>query len=354
MTIKSDSETLEDRKHLAKIIESYEYIYKEHWFMPEPFSYYLAHALILDGVPPDDVPSTGAFTDLFFKVFKDFKNRAGEPADPTFHIEQIPQDQFTEVLKMIFPGQSQIYVHPNTFVPIAGEWILRIADDLIPSLSPTDSEYQDDICSAPGIAFGLWSRNLPLTRSLIDGFFKIVGLFSEIAEESSILKNGSGPAEAYFSALDEKLGDQNALREFSNRGAAFKSSLEQARIAIDKGFFIEATVLCECVISRILNENIVNAGGTTKTHLQSLVDDFRSLFASSEEDEKVIQQLHFLRKRRNHAVHGFVTSQIHSGPEALEELVNQLKVTAKLGLEIAEWFIVWHGKNFQYFLMPRT
>jgi len=327
------------REVITKAVDTFVYLYNDQWFMPEPFSVYLANAMIVDGVPRDKVPNPRLIYELFFKVHAELRENLPSIAEPILVVEQIPDDQFTETMQDLFPNQTQTYLHCNSFVIVAGEWIWNIGERLVPSLSPKEEDYYRKDGEPLGIAWGRWAKDLPLTRKLIQGFFDISNAFMEVVEASALRNRGYGSAEEFLATRGGK-----PAQELINRGMAVKNALEQAKKAYELECFIESTILCECLISRILNEAIEAQGGETSAKLLYLLKEFESLYAETEDDKLVLDEMHFWRKRRNQATHNYVTRLASEGEPALDALREQTRLTAERGIEIAEWFLFWRAQ----------
>jgi len=327
------------REVVTKAVDTFVYLYNDYWFMPEPFSVYLANAMIVDGVPREKVPNPRLILDLFFEVHEELRARLPSIGEPILHVEPIPDDAFTEAMQDHFPNQTQTYLHCNSFVLVAGEWIWNIGERLVPSLSPKEEDYYRKDDEPFGIAWGRWAKDLPLTRKLIQGFFDISNDFMQAIEASVLRKRGYGSAEEFLSSQGGK-----PAQELIKRGVAVKNALEQAKKAFELECFIESTILCECLISRILNEAIEAQGGETSDKLLYLLKEFESLYAETEDDKLVLNEMHFWRKRRNQATHNYVTRLASEGEPAIDSLREQTRLTAERGIEIAEWFLLWRAQ----------
>lgn len=339
MAVSNQDEYAPLREVMQRVVGEYEYIHNECWFMMEPFCVYLVNAMLADGIPRDQLPDPLSVFQLFYSLHDEQSKIIGRTTPVIQDVVDIPDSEYTETLQDIFPNQVQTYIHCTSFTFLGGDWIWRIAEEYLPELHEKANE---DLATAefkPGIAYGRWAKDLPLTRRLIEGYFETISYFMRYGEGRAVAEKGYGNAEMLIATWDGENG-----KELINRGAAVKESIDKAQNALKKSCYIEATVLCECIISRIINEVIVSLGGKPKTKLYKLVQFFGQNIAESDEEKKVVLETDFWRERRNLAVHNYVTSQISAGPESISELDKETRMTAEKGLELAQWYVSWRGQ----------
>ncbi|WP_414430909.1 hypothetical protein ACMG4M_05840 [Alcanivorax sp. IL3] len=347
MAVSNQDEYAPLREVMERVVGEYEYIHNECWFMLEPFCVYLVNAMLADGIPRDQLPDPLSVFQLFYSLHDEQSKIIGRTTQVIQDVVDIPDSEYTETLQDIFPYQVQTYVHCTSFTFLGGDWIWRIAEEFLPSLHEKANE---DLATAefkPGIAYGRWAKDLPLTRRLIEGYFEMISHFMRYIEGRAVAEKGYGNAEMLIATW----GGENG-RELVNRGAAVNASIDKAQNAFKKGFYIECTVLCECIITRIINEIIVSVGGKPKSKLYKLVKMFGQNFAGNDEEKKVVLETDFWRARRNQAVHNYVTSQISSGPESVSELDKETRMTAEKGLELALWYVKWRGQWALKHILP--
>jgi hypothetical protein len=334
MPFKTPQDRHQFKEQLTPKISNFSSFIDADWFEIGRISNYLAWTMLADGVPLNPALSAQNIFNIFLDTHQLL--RGGPIPDPFFSVRKIRRTDITEELELIYPDHEAVFIHKSIIIPCSGLWILRVGEIIVPAVSPSKDEFSKDENKHSGIPYGMWARNLPLTKKLIESFFREIFTRIKEEEEKNIKSKGYGATELIL----EQFGGASANTLIS-RGKAVVTSISQAKNAFNQNFFIETTVLCECIISRIINEALAGSGYKAESTLMGAMEKLKESFESIENDKDMVEKMHSWRKKRNHVVHHFITSQIDNGPEALDKLNKNNKKIAEEGIELAEWFLYW-------------
>lgn len=338
------------------IDNEYEPLREDKCFFVQPFCVYLHHALIHDGMPVSAIPTPNDIYDHLFKVIhEEYSN--GQSRDPSDYFERtIPDAEWRPDLENFYPRRTQMLLSAGKFATTIPTWIWRIGTDLLSGMEVDNSLLLKEAeLGVPGVAFGAWSRELPISSRLIQRLLDVAFDLTSVVEMEMANERGFSFNEALCRSMLYGISLEKSMEELNNRAQAHRDAADRIHQAHDAGFYLEAAVLTECLISNLLHESL--------THLrQNPPEGMLNLQRAAEKsglmqrpiDAPLIDDLHRWRQARNDSVHGFITCRLTETPNSLADFKYHAHQTSSVALELIPQVFEWYHRIVLARLRPRV
>ena len=256
------------------------------------------------------------------------------------YVQRFPIKDWNPEQSHFYPEGKATLVSPAVLVKVFGEWIADIGYVLMAMPHPGEP-----------VAYYDWVKPEWVTvRAYLDRFHMQMTEWMQKGDLALQHTHGYSFFEAMHVAKTTGRPFDDVIALLRRRGEVQEDALARVQQAIDDGYFLEAVVLQECVISNCLF-NFLRGSGQSQppATFYELIKHSKKIVSGSEVRE-LLGRVNRWRKRRNEAVHGFVVSRVENLGESRAGFVDASKTTAGDGLELTEQVVAWYKSEAVQFL----
>lgn len=226
-------------------------------------------------------------------------------------------------------------VGPGDIHLLGKEWILAIGMELI-GIQLSDAERNVDY----------WANDLDLTKDFLIGFLKSLDQIIIEFNKHQVSTQGHSFTEAYIRAENSGASFEAARHVLCARTAAQEEAIGRIKNAISDGYYIEASVLAECVVTNALQEILVLNHVARESSLYKILESLTRLSSNHDDTDKdLFRRADFWRRKRNNSVHGFVESRMRDLESTQREFIKRAEETAAEGIELCRDVLDWYQRK---------
>lgn len=232
----------------------------------------------------------------------------------------------------LYPNRERTCIHIAALVLYSSDWIALIGSDI---LNIPHEQWRPEY-------FGWAKECWHFTHTFLSGFHNALYSFAKKFDLKLATEGTTSKFEALHLSRREEIDYDVASKQLEIRNKAWHAATARINKAIDDEYYLEAITLSENFISNLLF-NLLSSKSSVSTDLNfnSLIQKTKKLFTEAEEIE-LLEKLDQWRRRRNDAIHNFITSSIDDLTANTDTLNNVSVETAKLGQDLARKMLDWY------------
>jgi len=245
----------------------------------------------------------------------------------------------------VYPNKVRTFIHMGGLFSVFYVWISAIGYELMEIPRPEKTtKYYDWVDPQ-------WTH----VYEFIDGFHNGLFDFCKEFDRESISETGYSNFEALHLARERGVDYDEAASDLKQRNQAQNEAISQINAAIESGFYLEAITLQECLISNCLYNNLKAKNNLSKsTTLYELLKKITRKSAKiSLDDRMLFDSIEAWRKKRNTAIHGFISSDRIELNQSRLEFIRFSEDTAKVGVELCRDIGIWFEHESVNYLETR-
>lgn len=225
----------------------------------------------------------------------------------------------------LYPNRERTCIHIAALISYSSDWISLIGSDI---LNIPDKEWRREY-------FGWAKESWHFTHTFLSGFHNALYSFAKKMDLKWMHEGATSNFETLHLSLSENIDYDVAKRQLDIRNKAWHAAAIRIKKSIDDGYYLEAITLSENFISNLLF-NLLSSKSTANADLNfnGLIQKTKKLLTEAEEVE-LLESLDQWRKRRNDAIHNFITSSIDDLTANTNTLDHISVETAKQGQDLA-------------------
>lgn len=327
---KMSKELLIEQQNFFKFITDYEYVNKDGRLDLEAFCRYLSICFDCDGVlklSPNPRDMYLLLIELIYDVAEDEKTKK-------LWVQTQRLIDWTPKVADMYPDGYRTYIHVSALLMVMHDWIYHIGHHLM-SLPEDDNDRKYFAWVKPEWTF---------TFAFINGFHNYFFEFIKKLDKKGVEEGGYSHFEALSMSMRNNVGYDDAAKFIKSRNEAYKDALTRIEKAVESGFYLEAITLEECLISNCIHNFLVAKNEKLKqpTFRELLEFILNKPELLSEGDKNLFVQINKWRKKRNVAIHGFITVKSDMLKQSTITFENQSEETARTGAKYCEQVNSWY------------
>jgi hypothetical protein len=329
--------TQEDIQTFLNSIASYEYIRRDGCLVLEPFCIYLAESFYLDGLT-DVAPNPNDVYQLLIEIMQ---GTIGD-IETNKSIRREAVKDWDESLRNMFPDKMMTCISIKGLIHVSHTWIYEIGHSLMALPEPAkDAKY-----------FHWVDENWAVIHAFINGYHNSLHSFLKEIDKQGILQTGYSTYEALHLANTMEYSFEDATSVLKSRQSAYQAALNKIEKAIKDRYFLEAIVLVEnlisnCIFNYLYNENKEFQNNSFNSLLIFILEKCPEL---GDNELRLFKEVNAWRKKRNAAVHGFISTNSNNIIQSLESFENASEITADRGKDYCKLIISWYESKSVNFI----
>lgn len=318
-----------ERQAFFDEVSNYPFIRSDGRLILEPFGVYLSHCFGFDGIldlSPQPIDVYRLLVDMIHQEF------GSEVAQRYIQFQKIadwhPEDAY------IYPEKKMTCIHISALVSVSHYWIYEIGHSLMGIPEPEE----------PGKYFAWAKEEWLAVYTFINGYHNSLISFQKQFDQSNISQSGYSLFEALHLAHSKNIDFDDAVCQLKARHQARQAAIEQITKALKAGYYLEAIVLEECLISNCLFNFLdgigVRLSGPSFHNLLKAVAEKQD--SAHAYPAKLLLDIDTWRRARNTAVHGFISSTSSEFEVSRTNFQDSAKATATAGEEYCKAIVSWY------------
>jgi hypothetical protein len=317
----------EDQAAFSEGLSGYQYITEEGSLDLENFCVTLAACIHHDGVGLEKVARPESFHTLLLNIIAE-----SSPEQERLWVQSQRIMYWTPQHSFLYPEGHRTCIHVAALISYSAEWISLIGSDV---LHIPDEECRPEY-------FGWAQEGWHFTHAFLSGYHH--ALFSFVKKMD--LKWSSEGSVSKFEALQltyrEHITFEAATQKLSLRNQAWLAATIRIEKAISDGYYLEAISLNENFMSHLLFNFLSSKGSATRDfNFNSLIQKARPYFVEVGAAD-LIESVDLWRRRRNDAIHNFISSSIDDLTSNTDTLTATSSDTAASGASLAKLMLEWY------------
>lgn len=233
-------------------------------------------------------------------------------------------------------------IHMGAMIRVQHEWINNIGEVILGIESN----------KVRGCYYEWVKPEWVFVRKFINGYHLAHHGFLRDFSEKMKPSVGYSVNEALELSYRENIDFEVAVDKLKSEEITKYDAVIRIRHSIDMGFFLEAVVLQECLFSHFLLQylNAKKIKPKTESFYDVLQEYFNKKIEINLEVANLVRSVDGWRRRRNDAVHCYVSSRQVDLKKTHEDFMSDSKVTANEGMDLLEQILVWYGEEARHFL----
>lgn len=320
-----DKELLKEQERFYEFIKNYEFINKNGRLDLEAFCVNLSMCFNCDGIL-DKLPHPNRVHELLISLLSDYATKA----DMDLWIQTKKIIDWKPDHAYMYPNKHRTCIHVAGLIHVLSDWIYHIGHTLMGIPEP----------DKPGKYFEWVSREWIFVFTFINGLHEFFYNYLKDFDKGVASKSGDSLFETFHRAKKNDINFDDAMEIIKKRNDVQVKALARIEQSISSGFYLEAIILSECVISNILYNYLEAKDTKLHSHnLNKLIELTRNKFGK---DVELLNELDRWRVQRNKSVHGFVESSIEDMSITQDIFVEFSKSASVKGLELCKMTFEWY------------
>ncbi|HDG7594502.1 TPA: hypothetical protein PCI71_005128 [Klebsiella pneumoniae] len=320
-----DKELLKEQERFYEFIKNHEFINNSGRLDLEAFCVNLSMCFNCDGVL-EQSPHPDSVYELLIYLLSNYATK--DEMDLWVQTQKIIDWKLGHAY--MYPNKYRTCIHVAGMVPVLHHWIYNIGHTLMEIPEPDKT----------GKYFEWVSRDWTFVFTFINGLHEFFYNYLKAFDKNISRKSGCSLFESLHLASNNDVNFDDAAEMVKKRNDAQGKALARIEKSILSGFYLEAIVLSECVISNILYNYLEAKDTKLQSHsLNKLIKLMRDKY---EGDVELLNELDRWRVQRNKAVHGFVESSIEEMGINQEQFLEFSKSASEKGLELCKMTFDWY------------
>jgi hypothetical protein len=233
----------------------------------------------------------------------------------------------------VYPDKVRTFIHVGGLFSVFYMWISAIGYELMEIPRPENTtKYYDWVDPQ-------WTH----VYEFIDGFHNGLFDFCKEFDRKNIGNAGYSNFEAFHAAKEKGVDYEKVVSDLKQRNKAQSEAVSQINAAIESGFYLEAITLQECLISNCIYNSLKAKKNTPKsaTLYELIKKATKKSTKLNSDDRELFEKIEVWRKKRNTAIHGFISSDRIELNQSRLEFIRFSEDTAKEGVELCRGIGIW-------------
>lgn len=294
----------------------------------ENFCVTLAACLYHDGTGLQARARPEAFHELLLEIIAErgSENLAAW-VQPQRIVDWTPQHAY------LYPHGSRTCIHVAALMLCSFDWISLIGSD---ALAIPDETWRPEY-------FGWAQESWQFTHAFLSGYHDALFRLAKNVDAKWANLGEVSTFETFQLAYREKLEFAEARLRLSVRNEAWRNTIERIDRAIADGYCLESISLTENFMSHLMFNFVSARSGNQKKAgtFNSLIQQVSPL-CTTENDAALVRRVDEWRRRRNDAIHNYVSSSIDDLTAKTTTLTTASIETAMTGSQLARELLGWY------------
>ena len=318
----------EYQKFLDEILQ-YEFIGEDGRLVLEKFCVYLSHCFGFDGIL-DKSPQP---RDVYILLIQLIDKKFGKEGVASYVQYQKIADWKPELV-YIFPEMHMTCIHITALLNVSSDWIYDIGHTLMGLPEPNK-----------GAKYFAWVKeDWVAVHTFINGYHNAFYQFQKDFDYKRMRADGYSLFEALSIAKRKNVDFDEAVDLLKDRHKTYEAAIDQIKKAIKDGYYLEAIVLEECLVSNCLfNYLDGHKINLTNQTFHGLLKRMMTINGSLPEQQLILlKEIDKWRKGRNTAIHGFITSRSDAFKKSRINFPVLTESIAKQGADYCKSIVDWY------------